>query len=391
MTKLPILLEGCADAKGNEGVVNEPWISQKGSFKSWCKFLAFGLQLHQVMKTRARKISCLIGILGTGFVLLSACSASTTAQSGTGFTCSVSSATVVSGTSQLLLALTASGGTANYNVVSVNANGVTGSYVSGTQSFPTTGSATYLFNSLTAATLATGSGTVNITDSASPALSTSCGFSLGSPTTTGAIACTMTPAITSPTIGQSDTFNISVTSGGTAPYTFSNFIPGTYGTAISPVFASGMTTATATASYSQATTANPSVQVSDSAGNTGTCTTPVYVGGTTGGTPTGGALSCTATLSPNSIYRGHQVTASVIITGSGAGNVKVSTIKFPSAAGVYGAPGTYNGFTSATSASLIFPYPSVGNPSFPYGFLITMVIEDANGTTSSCGAYETVN
>jgi len=305
------------------------------------------------------------------------CSSNTSTQSDTSLTCSVSSASILNSSNQVGLTVTATGGEASYYVSSVNVNGYAGSLISGSSSFSSSSALTMSFASLTYATLQAGAtGTVSIYDSADSAASTSCSFYVGTATTSSSsLACTMTPSSTTPYLNSATTFTV-VGSGGTSPYTFSNFVPGTYGSVTSALAAVSSLQATAAASYSYAGSVTPSVQITDSLGNVSTCSTALTVQSTSSGTGTSGYLSCTVSLNPTSVARGQYVNAAAVITGYGAGNVYATQINYDSNSGMSGY------FTGSTTAVLTFGY--AGN------WPVTFQIRDGSGNTSYCTGYQQV-
>jgi len=304
-------------------------------------------------------------------------SGTTTTTSSSALSCYVSSATVVSNTNQVTFVLSASGGTASYGVSSVTANGYTGALYSGSASFSSSNTLTLQFSSLTYSTLQGASGTVSIYDADDS--TTSCAFTVGTSTTltsSNGLACTMTPSTTSPYLNQSLSFTI-VGSGGTSPYTYSNFSPGTYGSVTSTLAAVSTTQGSVSASYSYAGTVTPSVQITDSLGNVASCSTSLVVQNSTSTIyPSSGYLACNVVLSPSAVYRGQAVNASAQVTAQGSGNVWATQLYFDSNSGLSG------NFTGATSAVLYFAYP--GN------WPITFTIQDSAGNTSSCTGYQTV-
>lgn len=309
--------------------------------------------------------------------LVVGCSSNTSTQSGTTLTCSVSSASILNSSNQVGLTITASGGTASYYISNVAVSGATGALVSGSSSFSSSSAVTLQFSSLTYATLQAGAtGTVSIYDSSDTVESTSCSFYVGTATTSSSsLACTITPSTTTPYLNSSDTFTI-VGSGGTAPYTFSNFSPGAYGTVTSALTSSSTVQASAAASYSYAGAVTPSVQITDSVGNISTCSTALTVQSTSTSTGTSGYLSCTVSLSPTSVARGQYVNASAVITGYGAGNVYATQITYD---GNSGLTGYFNG---ATTAILYF-----ANAGY---WPVTFQIRDGSGNTSYCTGYQQV-
>lgn len=228
-------------------------------------------------------------VLASAAILaLGACSKSST-QSANGFYCSVNSVNLV-GTNQLSMNISASGGNPNYTISSASVSGYTGYLASGSTTFASSQFMTLQFSGVTNSSLQGDMGTVTIYDSSNA--SSSCSF-LVPGTGTNGVSCTMTPSTTAPGLNQAVSYSITG-SGGTGSYTFSNFTPGTAGTITSNLSTISSTQATASASYSTAGTSYPSVYVTDSSGNSGSCSSTVTVQSTSN---PGGTFGCTLAYS----------------------------------------------------------------------------------------------
>ena len=118
-------------------------------------------------------------------------------------------------------------------------------------------------------------------------------------------------------------------------------------------------------------TGTANVQVTDSSGNWGTCSTTVVV--QTGSTST---LSCTAVISPSPSYAGNWVDAHANISGNATSWEKVDWIYFPDNQGITGT------FTGNTTAKLLFTYRGT--------FPIVMHVIDGAGNEAQCMKYHTV-
>jgi hypothetical protein len=260
------------------------------------------------------------------------CSGTTSTNSTTAFYCTVSSATPISGTNQATLYISAYNGTANYTLSSVALSGTSGSVTSGTTTFSSYLSPTVQFSSLTSSSILGATGTVTITDASSSPLSTSCSFTVGSTsstTTSNTVACSATAASYAPAVGVANTYNFTA-SGGTAPYTFSNFTPGNYGTTTTALYTASSTQAVAAASYSSAGTVTPSVTVTDANGYTNSCSTTITVGSST--TTSGSYPTCSLShyVSGNLVY---------LYATASSGEALTFTSISPGSEGVYTAGG----------------------------------------------------
>lgn len=90
------------------------------------------------------------------------------------------------------------------------------------------------------------------------------------------LACSLVATPSNPALNQNSVFVVTA-QGGTAPYQFSNFVPGASSTVVSPLSATSATTASATAKYTTSGLRTASTTVSDNAGAQVTCSTSVNV------------------------------------------------------------------------------------------------------------------
>ena len=90
------------------------------------------------------------------------------------------------------------------------------------------------------------------------------------------LACNLVATPSAPAINQNSVFVVTA-SGGTAPYTFSSFVPGSNHTLVSGLAPTSATTASATAKYTSAGLRTASTTVNDNAGGQVTCSTSVNV------------------------------------------------------------------------------------------------------------------
>jgi hypothetical protein len=90
------------------------------------------------------------------------------------------------------------------------------------------------------------------------------------------LACTLAGTPSTPSVNQSVAFLASA-SGGTAPYTFSNFVAGADSTVVNSLTSASATTATATARYSTSGLKAPEVRLTDSTGTFVTCSQSLNV------------------------------------------------------------------------------------------------------------------
>jgi trimeric autotransporter adhesin len=206
-------------------------------------------------------------------VLISACAGGAnraTQTLGNGVDCSVSAVASTAGASAQVTA-TCSGGKGPYRISNVQIGGRSVESTSSTFSFTTTFSVSVPSMS----NLQGVSGSLSLQDSLGAVATYSFNILGGS---ISSDACTLTPSTASVAAGSTVTFSAAAASGwGTAPYTFSSFLPGTNGSATSALSATSSSTAQAIASYSAAGVSQASVSVADSSGRSGSCTASVTV------------------------------------------------------------------------------------------------------------------
>jgi hypothetical protein len=116
---------------------------------------------------------------------------------------------------------------------------------------------------------------VGVTDSAGHA--TQCNFqvTVAPATAPSTLACTLNSTPASPAVNTNVSFAATAT-GGVAPYTFSNFVPGTDGTVVTALSQSG-TAGSAVGKYTTSGLRSASVQLKDSTNTVVSCSTSVNV------------------------------------------------------------------------------------------------------------------
>ncbi len=242
---------------------------------------------HQVCSIRLHKVVCmaktrnaLFSLLAVAFVTACAGGAKRANQNLVqGVDCSVSA---VGSAASAQITATCSGGTGPYRISNVQVGGQSVSSSSSSFSFTTTFTASVPSMS----NLQGVSGSLSIQDSTGANSNYSFNI-LGGGGGASTVGCTLTPSATTVAAGTAVTFSAAAASGwGTAPYTFSSFLPGTSGSTTSALASTSSSSAQATASYSAAGSSQASVSVVDSAGRSGSCTASVTVSGT------GSGLSC---------------------------------------------------------------------------------------------------
>jgi hypothetical protein len=146
---------------------------------------------------------------------------------------------------------------------------------------------------------------VGVTDSGGHA--TQCNFvvTVAPVSTPSTLACTLAGIPASPAVNQNVSYVASAT-GGTAPYTFSNFALGTDGTIVTALTQSGAQ-ATATGKFSTSGLRSTSIQLKDSTNTTVSCATSINVAT---------AASVTATFAPAaSVVTGNIITLTATPSG----------------------------------------------------------------------------
>lgn len=274
-------------------------------------------------------------------LILTGCASDSSTQSSDSLSCSATSAYLVSGSSnQISLAISATGGTANYTLSSVVISGYSGTLVSGSSStsFSSDTYPTIYFSSLSSSSLSGATGTVTITDSSSSNEATSCSFTVGS-SSSSALSCSMSPATSTPYVNVVDQITISG-SGGTAPYTFSGFSAGNYGTVTTSLSTSNSQGSVAVSYYASGT-ATPSVTITDSYGNSANCSTTLSV------------QSSSSSSSSPSCYLTHSISGnSVFLSATSSNGQSVTFASISPGAdgsiGSYGNPATLNYSSSGT-------------------------------------------
>lgn len=300
------------------------------------------------------------------------------------FVCSILSVSRTA-TNQATISLKGTNGTAPYVLSSITVGGQNVSSISGSQTFTGSTSLVATFSSIASAGA---TGTAVIRDSASSVASSACSFTVPATTASNALNCLISPSTTSPTVNQTVTFNMSVVSGGTSPYTFSSFSPGTNGVTSSGLINTS-TGASAQAYYTTAGTSIPVVSVTDVNGITGNCSTNVTVQGSS----TGGSLGCTV---------GHVVTgasAKLTVTASTGEAVTLSQINTTGTITSSGNPTTVAytspGLKSVTlyAASAVTGIPCNAGAQLSDSFTIVMPVCTAtiNPNPSYAGSYVTAS